>query len=53
MSKRELNSLSTEDESDLRQLPAQVEELRGHLLMLTSDLTEPTQLYLTLMTCLS
>ncbi|XP_062614160.1 uncharacterized protein LOC134275895 isoform X1 [Saccostrea cucullata] len=52
MSKSELNSLPREDDRDLQQLPAQVEELRGHLLTLTNDLTEPTQLYLNLMLCL-
>ncbi|XP_061194644.1 uncharacterized protein LOC133202788 isoform X2 [Saccostrea echinata] len=52
MSKAELNSLPREDEKDLKQLPAQVEELRGHLLTLTSDLTEPTQVYLNLLLCL-
>lgn len=53
MRKEELNSLSSEDERDLRQLPARVEELRGHLLTLTGDLTEATDLYLNLMMCLS
>lgn len=53
MRKEELNSLSSEDERDLRQLPACVEELRGHLLTLTGDLTEATDLYLNLMMCLS
>ncbi|XP_056005269.1 uncharacterized protein LOC125658326 isoform X5 [Ostrea edulis] len=53
MSLHELNSLSAEDERDLRQLPAQVEELRGYLLTLTSELTDNTHLYLNLMMCLS
>jgi hypothetical protein len=53
MSLKELNSLSAEDEKDLKQLPAQVEELRGYLLTLTSELTDNTLLYLNLMMCLS
>jgi len=52
MKKRELVGLSPQDVHELKNLQPQMEDLRLHLLSLTSDLTPNTDQYLIMMLCL-